>query len=123
MMEEDEVFLSILDGLVKKAREEMEQTGSLSLENAWPILLKGQYGHIRHLDEDVSRRLAAMDKKIDGLHAEMDQRFEKIDQRFEKIDQRFDKMFGQLTAQTRWMVGTMIAMSGIFIAVVKLMMP
>jgi len=137
-MEEDEVFLSILDGLVKKSREEMERTGNLSMENAWPILLKGQYNHIKHLDEDVSRRLVAMDEKIDGLRSEMDQRFDglrsemdqrfdglrsEMDQRFEKMDQRFEKMFGLLTSQTRWMVGTMIAMSGIFMAMIKFMMP
>ena len=137
-MEEDEGFLSILDGLVKKSREEMERTGNLSMENAWPILLKGQYNHIKHLDEDVSRRLVAMDEKIDGLRSEMDQRFDglrsemdqrfdglrsEMDQRFEKMDQRFEKMFGLLTSQTRWMVGTMIAMSGIFMAMIKFMMP
>ena len=137
-MEEDEVFLSILDGLVKKSREEMERTGNLSMENAWPILLKGQYNHIKHLDEDVSRRLVAMDEKIDhldkdvsgrlvamdekidGLRSEMDQRFDGLRC---KMDRQFDQTYGVLTSQTRWMVGTMIAMSGIFMAMIKFMLP
>ncbi|MDI6791722.1 MAG: hypothetical protein QME81_02480 [bacterium] len=89
-------------------------------------------------------------EKIDQRFEKIDQRFEKIDQRFEKIDQRFEKLeeqFGgqmvkinqrldtmnekfhqemagfykQIGSQTMWIAGTMIALTGVILAAVKIL--
>lgn len=95
---------------------------------------------------EVDRRFAEIDghfAKIDGRFAKIDGRFAKIEARFAEIDKRFaeqsaemDKRFAEqsaeiaglrtdfhhaLVVQTRWMVSMMVAMTGVFLAIVKLL--
>ena len=49
-MMDEEILEEFLNNAVEKAKEEIRNTGKLSVENAVPLMLKNQYNHIRHLE-------------------------------------------------------------------------
>jgi len=60
---EESLILAILDSAVKKARENIEKKGMITLEEAIPLLLRGQYNHIAHLE----RRLDEITETIKNM--------------------------------------------------------
>ena len=65
---EESLILAILDSAVKKARENIEKKGMITLEEAIPLLLRGQYNHIAHLEkrlDEITERINDMATKDD----------------------------------------------------------
>ena len=54
MYGEDELLISILDGASERALKKIKEEGNITLEDAIPLLLKGQYNHIMHLDKEIT---------------------------------------------------------------------
>ncbi len=54
MFGDDELLISILNGAAEKSLEKIKKEGNLTLEDAIPLLLKGQYNHILHLDKEIT---------------------------------------------------------------------
>jgi pyruvate/2-oxoacid:ferredoxin oxidoreductase beta subunit len=52
-MMDEEILEEFLNNAVEKAKEEIKNTGKLSVENAVPLMLKNQYNHIRHLENHI----------------------------------------------------------------------
>ena len=50
---EDELISAFLTKSTEKARQQIADEGKLSTENAIPLMLKSQYNHIAHLDEQM----------------------------------------------------------------------
>jgi len=113
-MIEDEILQNFLNNAVKKAKEQIEKEGKLTVENAIPLLLQSQFNHVLHLDEEISAIRRLMDErfeKIDERFEKIDERFEKIDERFEKIDERFEKIderFEKISKKIGWLFGIVI---------------
>ncbi len=100
--ETDRILIKLIDSAAKQAEEEIEKTGTLSMEHAIPLLLKSQYNHILHLDHE----LVAMRNIMDNRFGKMDERFGKMDERFSKMDERFstmDERFGTMDERFRKM--------------------
>ncbi len=53
-MIDDEIITKFLDAAVKKAQKNIEETGTLRIDDAIPIMLKSQFNHIAHLDERIT---------------------------------------------------------------------
>jgi len=87
-MLEDEVLKDFLEKAVAEARKEIQEKGVLTVQKAIPLLLRTQFNHILHLDQE----LTALRKNMDERFGKVDERFEKMDERFEKMDERFEKM-------------------------------
>lgn len=51
---EDEILMEFLEKAATKGREEIQTKGTLSAENAIPLMLKSQYNHIMHLDTELT---------------------------------------------------------------------
>ena len=50
---EDELISAFLTKSTEKARQKIADEGTLFTENAIPLMLKSQYNHIAHLDEQM----------------------------------------------------------------------
>ncbi len=53
-MYDDEILKPILDSAGGKALQKIRKESSISLEEAIPLLLRGQYNHIAHLDKEIT---------------------------------------------------------------------
>lgn len=52
-MIEDQILAEFLDNAVKKAKKSIENKGVLTTEDAIPLMLKSQFNHISHLEEQM----------------------------------------------------------------------
>ncbi len=50
---EDEILAKFLDNAAAKAMRNIEEQGSLSTEDAIPLMLKSQFNHIAHLEKQM----------------------------------------------------------------------
>ena len=85
-----EILLKFLDKKCRDAEREIAEKGTLSDENAIPLLLKTQFNHIAHLDEELT-----------NLRQIMDRRFEQVDKRFEEMERRFMSMENRFVEMER----------------------
>ena len=104
---------------------------------------------LKHQRELIMQSISMMEKRFEQLHLEMnkrfeqvekrfeqiekrfeqvDKRFEQVDKRFEQIDKRFDQMHQEFMAlhheikmQMRWSFGTLIAVGGLIVGILKLL--
>ncbi|MDI6704157.1 MAG: hypothetical protein QME40_05775, partial [bacterium] len=53
-MFEDEVLKEFLEKAYEDAKREIKEKGILTIQLAIPLLLRSQYNHITHLDEEVT---------------------------------------------------------------------
>ena len=88
------ILLKFLDNKAEQAMKEIEEKGSLSEENAIPLILKTQFNHIAHLDKELSLFREMVDKRFE----KMDLKFEKMDEKFDKMDEKFDRKFARIYA-------------------------
>jgi len=84
--ETTEILLKFLEKKCKEAEREIEEKGTLSDDNAIPLLLKTQFNHIAHLDMELTGLRELMNKKFE----QVDKRFEQVDKRFEQVDKKFE---------------------------------
>ncbi|MEW6042516.1 MAG: hypothetical protein AB1633_13440, partial [Elusimicrobiota bacterium] len=71
----EEILLTFLERKANEAKREIEEKGILSDDKAIPLLLKTQFNHIAHLDEELT-----------ALREMIDRRFEQVDARFKQIE-------------------------------------
>ena len=66
---EDELISAFLTKSTEKARQQIADEGKLSTENAIPLMLKSQYNHIAHLDEQMVTKTEfnALKEQFNGL--------------------------------------------------------
>jgi hypothetical protein len=67
-MIEDQILQEFLENAVQRARRQIQTEGKLTVETAMPILLKSQFNHIVHLDNELkalSERITQMATKED----------------------------------------------------------
>ncbi len=50
---EDEILAKFLDNAASKAKRNIEEHGTLSTEDAIPLMLKSQFNHIAHLEQQM----------------------------------------------------------------------
>jgi hypothetical protein len=55
-MFEDEILKQFLAKAVEDAKKQIKDTGTLTIENAIPLLLHSQYNHILHLEEKMATK-------------------------------------------------------------------
>jgi len=91
--ETTEILKKFLEHKCKEAEREIEEKGTLSEENAIPLLLKTQFNHIAHLDMELTALRELMDKRFE----QVDKRFEQVDKRFEQIERIISRVFTGLT--------------------------
>ncbi|MFH0774745.1 MAG: hypothetical protein V2A53_04530 [bacterium] len=131
--ETDKILLALIEKAARKARDEIEKTGTLSMDHAIPLLLKSQYNHILHLDTELvairnlmderftkmderftsmnerfNERFAKMDEKFTKMDERFNERFAKMDERFAKMDERFAKIHDRITDLYKWIVASFI---------------
>jgi uncharacterized protein (DUF3084 family) len=84
--------------------------------------------------EQIDKRFEQVDKRFEQMQMDMNKRFEQVDKRFEQVDKRFeqvDKKFEQLHQEImglhheikllmRWSFGTLLAIGGLIVAVLRL---
>ena len=116
--ETTDILLKFLEKKARQAEKEIEEKGTLSDENAIPLLLRTQFNHIAHLDTELTHLRELMDKRfeqvdkrfeqVDKRFQQVDKRFEQVDKRFEQLDKRFEQIyisFDQVRAKMMWMLG------------------
>jgi len=112
-----EILLKFLDKKCREAEKQIEEEAELSDANAIPLILKTQFNHIAHLEEELTLLRETMDKRFEKVDQRFEQmlvytdnkfkeileytnkRFEQVDKRFEQVDKRFeqvDKRFEQV---------------------------
>ncbi len=112
-----EILLKFLDKKCREAEKQIEEEAELSDANAIPLILKTQFNHIAHLEEELTLLRETMDKRFEKVDQRFEQmlaytdnkfkeileytnkRFEQVDKRFEQVDKRFeqvDKRFEQI---------------------------
>ena len=66
---EDELISAFLTKSTEKAKQQIADEGKLSTENAIPLMLKSQYNHIAHLDEQMVTKTEfnAFKEQFNGL--------------------------------------------------------
>ena len=76
-MVEDEFLQEFLAKAVEDVKQQIKETGTLTVENAIPLLLHSQYNHILHLEEKMATKadIAALQDKIATLEKNV---FDKI---------------------------------------------
>ena len=77
-MFEEQIIISFLDNAVAKSLENLKQHGQLTTEDAIPLMLKSQFNHIAHLDQEMvtktefREKFEGMENKITGLSEGME---------------------------------------------------
>jgi len=103
------------------------------LKHQRELMLEG-FKQMEKRFEQVDKRFEQVDKRLEQMQLNMDKRFEQVDKRFEQVDKRFeqvDKKFEQLHQEImglhheikllmRWSFGTLVAIGGLIVAVLRL---
>ena len=103
------------------------------LKHQRELMLEG-FKQMEKRFEQVDKRFEQVDKRFEQMQLDMNKRFEQVDKRFEQVDKRFeqvDKKFEQLHQEImglhheikllmRWSFGTLLAIGGLIVAVLRL---
>ena len=71
--------------------------------------------------EQVDKRIEQIDRRIDLLQIEMKERFTQVDKRFDQMHQEFMALHHEIKLQMRWSFGTLIAVGGLIVGIMKLL--
>ncbi|MEW6039987.1 MAG: hypothetical protein AB1633_00510 [Elusimicrobiota bacterium] len=108
----EEILLAFLEKKATEAKREIEEKGILSDDKAIPLLLKTQFNHIAHLDEELSNLREIMDRRFEQVDKRFEQMENKFNGKFEQIDRRFeqiDRCFEQVNRKFLWVFSGMTA--------------
>lgn len=75
---------------------------------------------LAHQRELMQQGFAALDKRLEALREEMNQRFEQVDKRFEQMDRRFEALTRRIDRFMIWSFGLTLTAAGLIVAVVRL---
>jgi len=92
--ETTEILLKFLERKCREAEKEIEEKGTLSDDNAIPLLLKTQFNHIAHLDMELTTLREIMDKRFEEVRSEV----KEVKDEVERIKNLFPKIFTILAA-------------------------
>ena len=129
--------------LIKKALSETPETLNANVRyeldlRERTIRVEEELKHQRELMlegfKQMEKRFEQVDKRFEQIQLDMNKRFEQVDKRFEQVDKRFeqvDKKFEQLHQEImglhheikllmRWSFGTLLAIGGLIVAVLRL---
>jgi uncharacterized protein (DUF3084 family) len=115
-----------------RVEEELKHQRELMLEGFKQM--EKRFEQVDKRFEQVDKRFEQVDKRFEQIQLDMNKRFEQVDKRFEQIDKRFeqvDKKFEQLHQEImglhheikllmRWSFGTLLAIGGLIVAVLRL---
>ncbi len=70
-MIEDHFLNEFLENRVQKAKENIQQKGRLETEDAIPLMLKSQFNHIAHLEQEMVTKteFAGLKQQFEGLNS------------------------------------------------------
>ncbi len=83
---EDEILAKFLDNAAAKAMRNIEEQGSLSTEDAIPLMLKSQFNHIAHLDKQMVTKAEFLELK-EGVKDMKEQMVTKVE--FKGLENKF----------------------------------
>jgi DNA repair exonuclease SbcCD ATPase subunit len=129
--------------LIQKALSEMPETSNANVR--YELDLRERTirveEELKHQRELMLEGFKQMEKRFEQIQLNMDKRFEQVDKRFEQVDKRFeqvdkhfeqvDKKFEQMHQEImglhheikllmRWSFGTLLAIGGLIVAVLRL---
>ena len=105
---EDELISAFLTKSTEKARQQIADEGKLSTENAIPLMLKSQYNHIAHLDEQMVTKtefnalkdqFTALKDQFNGLK----EQFTGLKEQFNGLKEQFKGLKEQVGFM-KWMI-------------------
>ncbi len=88
-MLDDQILSEFLDNAVLKARERITQEGRLSTEDAIPLMLKSQFNHIAHLEQEMVTK-KELQEQLFGLQTKFDGRMDKLDGRMDGLQTKLN---------------------------------
>jgi len=125
--------------LIQKTLSEMPETLNANVRyeldlRERTIRVEEELKHQRELMLEGFKQMEKRFEQVDKRFEQVDKRFEQVDKRFEQVDKRFeqmDKKFEQLHQEImglhheikllmRWSFGTLLAIGGLIIAVLRL---
>ncbi len=92
---EDEILAKFLDNAASKAKRNIEEHGTLSTEDAIPLMLKSQFNHIAHLEQQMVTK--------DQFQALKDQ-FQALKDQFQVLKDQFQGLKEQFSF-LKWIIG------------------
>ncbi len=105
---EDELISAFLTKSTEKARQQIADEGKLSMENAIPLMLKSQYNHIAHLDEQMVTKTEfnAFKEQFNGLKEQFNglkEQFDGLKEQFDGLKEQFKGLKDQVGFM-KWMI-------------------
>ncbi len=90
---EDEILAKFLDNAASKAKRNIEEHGTLSTEDAIPLMLKSQFNHIAHLEQQMvtKEEIKGLENKIQGLK----EQFQALKDQFQALKDQFQVLKDQ----------------------------
>ena len=70
--------------------------------------------------EQVDKRFEQIDKRFEQMQLDMNKRFEQVDKRFEQQHQEIMGLHHEIKLLMRWSFGTLLAIGGLIVAVLRL---
>ncbi len=126
-MFQDDIFDEWLDNESQQVLGKFKSNEKLSIEDKMILTLKAQTNHFHHLDEDIRKDIAKINKdiaKLDSrtmtaiaeldnktmtaiseLRKDSDKKFEQTDKRFEQMSQEIKHIYQAINSQTWKMIG------------------
>jgi septal ring factor EnvC (AmiA/AmiB activator) len=99
------------------------------LKHQRELMLEG-FKQMEKRFEQVDKRFEQVDKRfeqVDKRFEQMDKRFEQVDKRFEQSDKKFEQLHQEIMGLhheikllMRWSFGTLLAIGGLIVAVLRL---
>ncbi|MFI3157595.1 MAG: hypothetical protein QX199_15715 [Methylococcaceae bacterium] len=69
---------------------------------------------------DMNKRFEQVDKRLEQMQQDMNKRFEQVDKRFEQQHQEIMGLHHEIKLLMRWSFGTLLAIGGLIVAVLRL---
>ena len=101
-----------------------------ALKHQRELMLEG-FKQMEKKFEQIDKRFEQVDKRLEQMQMDMDRRFEQVDKRFEQMQMDMNSRFEQVHQEImglhheikllmRWSFGTLLAIGGLIVAVLRL---
>ncbi len=75
---------------------------------------------IKELRAEVGARVGALHNRIDETHRSLSDRIDETNKRIDETNKRIDETNKRIDIHFRWIMGTLVTLTGVLIAVIKL---
>ena len=118
--------------LIKKTLSETPETLNANVRyeldlRERTIRVEEELKHQRELMLEGFKQMEKRFEQVDKRFEQMDKRFEQVDKRFEQVDKKFEQLHQEIMGLhheikllMRWSFGTLLAIGGLIIAVLRL---